>query len=1024
MYLSGGRAIIGAAQKQRQMLTCLTGKVTTEANVPVMAGMEGSVFAAVVASARQPSRSSGEMDALSLFAFFIVRPAIKYSSLESRALRPTRPILMPLSLRRSRSLPSAASPIKDKDLRKTVKHAIQRRQLKILNHVSLGKSPRSLARLRSLKHRDIGEPAAADDNQSVLATLFDPLVRPALSVINPAALAYAGLDPVLEDVGPVNVRKYLAHIRSPLFGSILNCTIKPFDQTTGSLPKFISVTLAPGTHRSYFPTHMLAVHSSQASSAKVEIKLYPVHAIVLASHCCYMPPLPPPIGAPKSNDELTHYMPLVPLCVPSVDTLNVIVTFLYTGQISWLVRSLIPAWVETNFIGCQTLDDKVERVVDHLVETCSMDTLIRHLHRIRNFWMNARTLGVVLTCVWDMIDIVWKCYTQALDRPPPLPSSSYRGSLPPPKKRALDDDSELKRQERSRKRPQTRKSTRRYEEAVDEQVAIRAAAAAAATTSSSSATAKSHRKRLADDLLRLSRSSKALRELLMSKSSRIIWRTAEKSIGLPECPKDLSSPQYASFVFDTFCTTWHSSFHDYYYYYPTFKAIYEEYSSFKKSFDAREKYVTERRDMLCQMSTGIIELKEWMQTAKQIKSEIISDAISSRENDIFDKLRKLGYTDNDFYSGIDEKDWKWKILTRQPRKLTDRTWANIRPQLEDTIRLRREKDAMILRNEHIKERQSRLDDLGEDFALSDEGKACCISYLEFRKHPLYQEVAENDDTGTDPTPEQWKLLKQVMLDLSTVHRHKFTIEAASLITRVRKCAGLQGSFASNTSGDSVHGSQYGSVSDAILRHPTSFFEDPNSRKLNALCTFSDLLQKRRENYYSDHPITLKPTALLLSNANGVYNSLGSGVASTMDGMVALDESFICMRCSPLMRKRLSWTGLVGHFYEESILFKSRERYRLDKDTTKNPGFLNIHDHDVENPTQLAVYSSNIKQLAEELIRPCKCKEMGRKCKSRKERQWCSICPKYFEGLGWEDYYFCKEELDDHIQSKHGLPEEQ
>ncbi|EJD06937.1 uncharacterized protein FOMMEDRAFT_59717, partial [Fomitiporia mediterranea MF3/22] len=57
-----------------------------------------------------------------------------------------------------------------------------------------------------------------------------------------------------------------------------------------------------------------------------------------------------------------------------------------------------------------------------------------------------------------------------------------------------------------------------------------------------------------DDLLQLSRSAKAIRELLISKSSRLIWQNAEQAAGLPERPPDLSSPEYASFIFDPFCS--------------------------------------------------------------------------------------------------------------------------------------------------------------------------------------------------------------------------------------------------------------------------------------------------------------------------------------------------------------------------------------------------------------------------------------------------------------------------------------
>ncbi|KIJ18019.1 hypothetical protein PAXINDRAFT_9105 [Paxillus involutus ATCC 200175] len=56
------------------------------------------------------------------------------------------------------------------------------------------------------------------------------------------------------------------------------------------------------------------------------------------------------------------------------------------------------------------------------------------------------------------------------------------------------------------------------------------------------------------DLLNLARTSKAFRRLLMHKSSAFAWKTARLQIeGLPECPPDLSEPQYANLVFWPHC---------------------------------------------------------------------------------------------------------------------------------------------------------------------------------------------------------------------------------------------------------------------------------------------------------------------------------------------------------------------------------------------------------------------------------------------------------------------------------------
>ncbi|KAF8828951.1 hypothetical protein HHX47_DHR3001101 [Lentinula edodes] len=57
------------------------------------------------------------------------------------------------------------------------------------------------------------------------------------------------------------------------------------------------------------------------------------------------------------------------------------------------------------------------------------------------------------------------------------------------------------------------------------------------------------------DILSLARTSKKLREILMSKSSENIWRAARENVegGLPPLPSDLNEPQFAHLIFDLYC---------------------------------------------------------------------------------------------------------------------------------------------------------------------------------------------------------------------------------------------------------------------------------------------------------------------------------------------------------------------------------------------------------------------------------------------------------------------------------------
>lgn len=58
------------------------------------------------------------------------------------------------------------------------------------------------------------------------------------------------------------------------------------------------------------------------------------------------------------------------------------------------------------------------------------------------------------------------------------------------------------------------------------------------------------------DLLKLARTTKTLRNILMSRSAITIWRTALQNVantGLPEVPPDLTEPEFVNLAFDPYC---------------------------------------------------------------------------------------------------------------------------------------------------------------------------------------------------------------------------------------------------------------------------------------------------------------------------------------------------------------------------------------------------------------------------------------------------------------------------------------
>ncbi|KAI9566219.1 hypothetical protein HD554DRAFT_2329841 [Boletus coccyginus] len=56
------------------------------------------------------------------------------------------------------------------------------------------------------------------------------------------------------------------------------------------------------------------------------------------------------------------------------------------------------------------------------------------------------------------------------------------------------------------------------------------------------------------DLLNLARTCRSLRDLLMDKASGFVWKTARRQVqGLPDCPADMTEPEYANLLFYSRC---------------------------------------------------------------------------------------------------------------------------------------------------------------------------------------------------------------------------------------------------------------------------------------------------------------------------------------------------------------------------------------------------------------------------------------------------------------------------------------
>ncbi|OCH87407.1 hypothetical protein OBBRIDRAFT_781679 [Obba rivulosa] len=241
------------------------------------------------------------------------------------------------------------------------------------------------------------------------------------------------------------------------------------------------------------------------------------------------------------------------------------------------------------------------------------------------------------------------------------------------------------------------------------------------------------------DILHLARTTKALRNVLMQRSAVSIWKQARKQIeDLPDCPPDLSEPQYARLLFDPhchFCLTarvmtvlWacrarccKSCMSEHV---TESSSLYNLMSDFKKlpiskmvPMEFRNKPIFLKRDALAlrEQITAVGDDKEKLEEFGKTKVEEVqaiethARAVAAwqdeqaerrgfeletirynRMRSIMSKLSELGYqVDLEKMSEDFKVEFEDHPLVKQPKELTARIWNNIRePMLAYMERVR------------------------------------------------------------------------------------------------------------------------------------------------------------------------------------------------------------------------------------------------------------------------------------------------------------------------------------------------
>ncbi|KAG1893586.1 uncharacterized protein F5891DRAFT_1176386 [Suillus fuscotomentosus] len=255
------------------------------------------------------------------------------------------------------------------------------------------------------------------------------------------------------------------------------------------------------------------------------------------------------------------------------------------------------------------------------------------------------------------------------------------------------------------------------------------------------------------DLLHLSRTTKALRSVLMHRSSTTVWMAARSNVkGMPACADDMSEPAHASLAFDMHCHNclrpnvrnidWNLRVR---YCQKCFKERTEIVDDkFKKTYglklhhclslsmtqNHRESLVDElsklgpeersvlrglKRDAVLVRKEHAVLCTKWMEGEQQSRWKELDHLRSLRHDAILEKLIELGWEEDvnklpDRHTARIYKLTHFEDLplVKQPKPLTDHIWQNIQHKMVEFMGQMREFRILQERKQQIRERQSLL----------------------------------------------------------------------------------------------------------------------------------------------------------------------------------------------------------------------------------------------------------------------------------------------------------------------------
>ncbi|CDO73860.1 hypothetical protein BN946_scf185016.g17 [Trametes cinnabarina] len=297
------------------------------------------------------------------------------------------------------------------------------------------------------------------------------------------------------------------------------------------------------------------------------------------------------------------------------------------------------------------------------------------------------------------------------------------------------------------------------------------------------------------DLLHVSRASKQLRAILMSRRTRFIWAASLATVDeLPPCPDDMSGPAYAALLFTRICTLCganHACWVDYAIRLRLCKSCHDAHIKSGRTILAGQDVEPEMERFY--MGMVPCETGKDLATAKRLEEPFAhSDqdkyyAPQLREAlTVTEKLLELGYSRDDF-----PLSREWRNLLDQRKTLTERAWKTLRPKLEEMIQERKREDYEWSIREDVNRRNKQIAGFYEEFiqSLSEAEQALMPGAHDACQLPCLASLARRNDAKGDVSLEEFQALTDQVLQEAEAYKVRAKEAAVKqLIERANWCA--------------------------------------------------------------------------------------------------------------------------------------------------------------------------------------------------------------------------------------------